>query len=50
MMAVRTFFATLPKKCCIVCGNPIVDQAESYMPECFHCQEERLEKENVRGR
>ncbi|UFJ41250.1 YhfH family protein [Brevibacillus humidisoli] len=50
MMAVSEFFATLQKKCCSVCGNVIVEQAESYATECFHCSEQAPEDKLSRGR
>lgn len=31
------FFRALPKKVCPECGEPMEEQAESYMMECEHC-------------
>ncbi|MBO8164610.1 MAG: YhfH family protein [Brevibacillus sp.] len=50
MMAVSQFFATLQEKCCSVCGRTLVEQAESYMTECFQCSEHALEAKQTRSR
>jgi len=39
MTPVQSFYRNLESKCCATCGDVIVEQAESYMNECFHCQE-----------
>lgn len=31
------FFRSLPNKICLECGEPMEEQAESYMMECEHC-------------
>lgn len=31
------FFRQLPKKVCPECGEPIEEQAESYLNECDRC-------------
>ncbi|QDX92613.1 YhfH family protein [Brevibacillus laterosporus] len=35
------FFATLGPKQCECCGQPITEQAESYMSECLDCSEKK---------
>ncbi|CAJ1004024.1 MULTISPECIES: protein YhfH [Bacillales] len=39
MTPIATFFRNLEAKCCTVCGQAMTEQAESYMTECFDCQE-----------
>jgi hypothetical protein len=41
MTPVTTFFQNLEAKCCSLCGDVIAEQAESYMNECFTCQEKQ---------
>jgi ArsR family metal-binding transcriptional regulator len=43
MMSPVEFFRTLPKKECAECGEPINEQAESYLMECDHCLSKRPE-------
>lgn len=31
------FFRQLPKKICVECGEPMEEQAESYVIECERC-------------
>ncbi|WP_126425331.1 protein YhfH [Brevibacillus marinus] len=50
MMAVGQFFASLPKKCCSVCGSEIDEQAESYATECGPCTEQLLQDKQSRSR
>ncbi|MFB6467108.1 protein YhfH [Cytobacillus sp. Hz8] len=37
------FFRTLPKKVCPECGQPIEEQAESYLLECERCLAKKSE-------
>lgn len=37
MMNPVEFFRQLPKKVCLECGEPIEEQAESYLSECERC-------------
>jgi hypothetical protein len=37
------FFRTLPPKQCSVCGDPIEEQAESYLMECDRCLSKKVE-------
>ncbi|MEJ8548625.1 protein YhfH [Brevibacillus borstelensis] len=39
MTPITSFFRYLESKCCAACGQTMVEQAESYMTECFTCQE-----------
>ena len=52
MVPVSTsFFNQLQAKCCAVCGEVIAEQAESYMTECFTCQDKsQQEKLHVSSR
>ncbi|GER68437.1 hypothetical protein BpJC7_21470 [Weizmannia acidilactici] len=43
MMSPVEFFKTLPAKQCPECGQPIEEQAESYMMECEHCLSKKEE-------
>lgn len=35
------FFRNLPKKVCAECGEPMEEQAESYLMECERCLAKR---------
>ncbi|WP_084786696.1 protein YhfH [Bacillus tuaregi] len=37
------FFRELPNKTCAECGQPIEEQAESYLMECDRCLSKRME-------
>jgi Zn finger protein HypA/HybF involved in hydrogenase expression len=37
------FFRNIPKKVCADCGQPIEEQAESYLMECDHCLSKKVE-------
>lgn len=39
MTPITTFFRNLESKCCAACGQVMSEQAESYMTECFSCQD-----------
>ncbi len=43
LLAVSTFFQTLEDKVCLVCGEKLMEQAESYVNECIACQEQLAE-------
>jgi hypothetical protein len=45
MTPVTTFFQNLEAKCCTACGQAMAEQAESYMTECFPCQEKRVDEQ-----
>lgn len=43
MMSPVEFFRTLEKKICPECGQPMDEQAESYLMECDRCLSKREE-------
>jgi hypothetical protein len=47
MMTVTAFFQNLEEKCCSVCGESIVEQAECYMTECFQCHDKLVNQASL---
>lgn len=43
MMSPVEFLKTLPKKMCPECGQPVKEQAESYLMECDRCLSKKSE-------